>query len=87
MSLLRRLLLEQLKGNSSPPIAREIVYGPGNCMIGLLTGSYYVFFLEGEERFAGWPGGSFMTWNLEATQVDPVIEELRELSAKNIHVN
>ena len=80
-------VIEQLKGDSSPPIARELVYGPGNCMMGLLTGSYYVFFLEGEERFAGWPGGSFMTWNLEATQVVPVLEELRKLSARNINGN
>jgi len=73
-------LIEQFKGNSNPPIVREAVFGPGNCTMGLLVGNKYVFFLHNSERFAGWPAGSFMTWNLEGKQVVPILEELRGLS-------
>ena len=73
-------LIEQFKGNSNPPIVREGVFGPGNCMMGLLVGNNYFFFLDNSERYAGWPAGSFMTWNLEGEQAIAFLEELRGLS-------
>lgn len=48
--------------------------------MGLLVGNNYFFFLHNSERYAGWPAGSRIIWNLEGGQVVAFLEELRGLS-------
>ena len=72
-------VLESFKGTGEEPIAREMVFGPGNCTLGLLAGNVYVLFLNGPKQYVGWPGGSFMTWNVDGTEVKPRLAELRTL--------
>jgi len=75
-------VIEEFKGSHDPPVARELVYGPGNCMLGLATGNYYLLFLSEPGRIAGWPGGSTLIFNLEGTEIAPIIEQLRDLRAQ-----
>ena len=72
-------VLESFKGSGEKQIAREMVFGPGNCTLGLLSGSVYVLFLSGPQQYVGWPGGSFMTWNIDGKEVKPILTELRAL--------
>ena len=75
-------VIEAFKGKHNPPIAREMVFGPGNCMMGLLAGNTYILFLEGPQRAAGWLGGSQMLWNVDGTAVKPMLVELRSMKEK-----
>jgi len=72
-------VIEEFKGSHDPPIARELVFGPGNCMMGFATGNKYLLFLSEPGRIAGWPGGSILVFNIEGTEVIPLLEELRAL--------
>lgn len=74
-------LIETLKG--SPPAngtVRDLVYGPGNCSLGLLAGNDYVFFLQDEYKGVVLHlSGSRMIFDLEARQVRAFLDKLRAL--------
>ena len=77
-------LIESYKGkNSKKGTVKEIPFGPGNCMLGLLTGMEYVIYLEGND-FVTLPSGSWGYFNAEGTQVVPELEKLRKLSSENM---
>ena len=83
--------IEVLKGK--PPEdqkIRSLVFGPGNCTIPILAGWNYVFFLgpggpfidDVSKHLVWFTNGSFPAPNLEATNVKPELEKLRNLSAQ-----
>jgi len=74
-------IVEVLKGQ--PPAdgkVRDLVFGPGNCSLGLLVGMDYLFFIQpGPNNFVLWPTGSRMIINREGTEVVKLLEKLRKL--------
>jgi hypothetical protein len=83
-------VVEVLKGR--PPEDRKIrdlVYGPGNCSLGLLAGIDYLVFLykdsyvlwpgEAESNFVLWPGGSRPFIDISASEPKRLLEKLRAL--------
>ena len=78
------LLLESYKGNSPKNgVVRELPFGPGNCMIGLMTGAEYVIYIDNEYNFVTLSSGSWGYVNASGTEVAPRIVKLRELSNRN----
>ncbi|WP_413662305.1 hypothetical protein ACG1BZ_13735 [Microbulbifer sp. CNSA002] len=77
-------LVESFKGdNPKTGLVKEIPFSPGNCMLGLLTGMEYVFFLK-DNLFVTMPNGSWAYFNAEGTQVKPELEKLRGYAGKNM---
>ena len=77
-------LIESYKGkNPKKGIVKEIPFGPGNCMLGLLTGLEYVIYLEGND-YVTMPSGSWGYFNAEGTEVVPELEKLRALANKSM---
>ncbi len=77
-------LIESYKGkNPKKGIVKEIPFGPGNCMLGLLTGMEYVIYLEGN-NFVTLPSGSWGYFNAQGTKVVPELNKLRKLSSENM---
>jgi hypothetical protein len=65
-----------------PPYLREIPFGPGNCMIGLMPGMEYVIYLDADAKgFTSLCSGSFGIFNREGTEVRPKLQRLREMAA------
>lgn len=75
-------VLEAFKGDHSRPIVREMVFGPGNCTIPLLTGNMYFLFIEKGSKTINWPSGSEMIWNIDGDNVKPILTELRSLKTR-----
>ena len=74
-------LLESYKGkNPESDIVRELPFGPGNCMIGLMTGMEYIIFIDNEYNFVTLSSGSWGYLNISGTEVVPRIEKLRKLA-------
>ena len=76
------IVKEKFKGE--PPVsgyAKDFVFGPGNCSLGLITGMEYVFYVS-DDDFVLLPTGSFGFFNDEGTAVRPKLDKLRELSKK-----
>jgi hypothetical protein len=75
-------ITEVFKGNPSPSgVVRDLPFGPGNCSLGLLPGTEYVFF-PGENDFVLIYSGSFAFFNAEGSEVKPQFEALRKLGAQ-----
>lgn len=74
-------VLEILKGKP-PEDARvqDLVFGPGNCSLGLFAGLDYLFFLRGD-KWVLWPTGSRAFINLQGTEPQKILEHLRKLKA------
>jgi len=74
-------VVEILKGK--PPEdakVQDLVFGPGNCSLGLFAGLDYLFFLRGD-KWVLWPTGSRAFINLQGTEPQKIIEQLRKLKA------
>ena len=72
-------VLEAFKGDHNHPVVREMVFGPGNCTIPLLAGNTYVLFIEKDHRSISSINGTEMIWNVDGTEVKPMLTELRSL--------
>ena len=74
-------LVEVLKGD--PPAGRKVrdlVFGPGNCSLGLLAGLPYLFlFQPGQDNLVLWPTGSRMFININGTYPKELLARLRAL--------
>ncbi len=72
-------LLESFKGsNPDEGILKGLPYGPGNCMLPLLTGAEYVVYLQDNDLVL-FSTGSWSYFNAEGTDVKPKLAKLREL--------
>lgn len=72
-------LLESYKGsNPKEGVVKGLAYGPGNCMLPLLTGAEYVIYLQ-DVDFVLISTGSWSYFNAEGTDVKPKLAKLREL--------
>ena len=80
-------VVEVLKG--TPPSDGKVVdmvFGPGNCSLGLLAGLDYVFFIQDDKyNLVIWPTGSRAFINLEAADAVKTITALRKLSSQAAH--
>ena len=77
-------LIESFKGNNPKKgVVKELPISPGNCMLGLLTGVRYVFFLE-DDGFVTIFSGSWAYSNPEGSEVIQEVEKLRALASENI---
>lgn len=77
-------VVEVLKG--SPPADRKIrdlVFGFGNCSLGLMAGLDYVFYVREGEELVLWPGGSRPLLNIEGKEAKEFLETLRDFAADN----
>lgn len=74
-------LIEAFKG-SVPETGevRDLVYGPGNCSLGLMAGNHYIFYPD-ENGFVLIPTGSWAFFNPDGSEVKPELENLRKLKA------
>ncbi|MCS0585183.1 hypothetical protein NX784_26710 [Massilia pinisoli] len=72
-------VLETFKGDHSRPVVREMVFGPGNCTLPLLTGNIYVLFIENGTRSISSMNGTEMLLNVDGTEVKPMLAQLRAL--------
>jgi len=72
-------VLEAFKGDHSRPVVREMVFGPGNCTFPLLTGNIYVLFIEKGNRSISSMNGTQILWNVDGTEVKPMLAQLRSL--------
>ena len=73
-------VVEVLKGE--PPAdgkVQDLVFGPGNCSLGLFAGLDYLFFLHGD-KWVLWPGGSKTFININGTEPRQLLEKLRKSS-------
>lgn len=53
-------IAESLKGSPERRgKVRDLVFGPGNCSLGLLTGFFYVFYLDSDHNWVPHINGSF----------------------------
>jgi hypothetical protein len=75
-------VLEAFKGDHSRPVVREMVFGPGNCTIPLLSGNIYVLFIEKGNRLTSSMNGTQMLWNVDGTEVKPMLIQLRSLKSR-----
>ena len=76
-------LIESYKGKTPQEgIVRELPFGPGNCMIGLMTGTEYIIYIDNKYNFVTLPSGSWGYFNAEGTEVQSKINELRERAKK-----
>jgi hypothetical protein len=76
-------IIETLKG--TPPSdgkVRDVVFGPGNCSLGLMAGLDYLFFINDGQVFVSWPTGSRPFINIEGTEPKKLLENLRALKAE-----
>ena len=69
-------VLEAFKGDHSRPVIREMVFGPGNCTVPLLTGNMYFLFIQKENGTINWTTRSEMIWNIDGDNVKPILAEL-----------
>ena len=77
-------LVEVFKGQpKDEDIVLDLVFGPGNCSLGLMAGLHYLFFIYGDDRFVLWPRGSRGYVNLEGTKVKPELEKFRALARQH----
>ena len=80
-------VVEVLKG--TPPSDGKVVdmvFGPGNCSLGLFAGLDYVFFIQDDKyNLVIWPTGSRAFINLEAADAVKTITALRKLSSQAAH--
>lgn len=66
------------KSIAAPQYLRELPFGPGNCMVGLLAGMEYIVYLSQDSMsFVDICSGSFGFFNREGAEVAPKINELR----------
>ena len=74
-------VVEILKGQ--PPSdgkVRDLVFGPGNCSLGLLAGLDYLFFIQDDQyNFVLWPTGSRPFININGTESVKLLQDLRRL--------
>ena len=74
-------VVEVLKGQ--PPAdgkVNDLVFGPGNCSLGLLAGLDYLFFIQDEKtKMVLWPTGSRAFINREGTEAVKLLTQLRAL--------
>ena len=76
-------VLEVFKGVPPPSgVVRDVTFGPGNCGLGILVGTEYVFMPEEHDMVLA-PSGSFGYFNAEGTQVKPRLELFRRLARPN----
>lgn len=76
------IVTEKFKGEPPPSgYVKDLVFGPGNCSLGLFAGMEYVFYLA-DNDFVLLPTGSFAFFNAEGSQVKIELEKLRELSRR-----
>lgn len=76
-------IIETLKG--TPPSdgkVRDVVFGPGNCSLGLMAGLDYLFFVNDSQEFVSWPTGSRPFINIEGTEPKKLLENLRALKGE-----
>ena len=77
-------LVESYKGDlPRKGKVKELPFGPGNCMVGLMTGLEYVIYLE-EHDFVTLPSGSWGFFNSEGKDVAPKLEKLKGLAENGI---
>lgn len=74
--------IEAFKGGEKRPrYLRELIFAPGNCMLGLLTGMEFVVYLSNKSNsFVTICSGSFGYLNAQGTEVAPVLDRLRDWS-------
>src|SRR5579872_1475027 len=78
----RYRILETFKGRPDPNgVVLDPAFGAGNCALGLLAGSDYVFFVN-EAGDVVSPTGSRMVLNRAAAPVKQLLAELRGLSQR-----
>jgi len=64
--------------------ARDFIFGPGNCSLGLLAGLDYLFFIEdARENFVLLPSGSRAFVNINGTEPKRLFETLRRLRSES----
>ncbi|MTV39876.1 hypothetical protein [Duganella radicis] len=72
---------EIFKGTpSSTGVVRDLPFGPGNCSLGLMAGTEYVFYPDSNGLVLIF-SGSFGFLNSEGTDVKPRLEALRALAS------
>ena len=80
-------VVEVLKG--TPPSNGKVVdmvFGPGNCSLGLFAGLDYVFFIQDDKHnLVIWPTGSRAFINIEAADAVKAITALHKLSSQAAH--
>ena len=77
-------LVESYKGDlPRKGKVKELPFGPGNCMVGLMTGLEYVIYLE-EHDFVTLPSGSWGFFNSEGKDVAPKLEKLKGVAENGI---
>lgn len=77
-------LLESYKGsNLDEGILKGLPYGPGNCMLLLLTGAEYIVYLQ-DNDFVMFSTGSWSYFNAKGTEVKPELAKLRELKNESM---
>lgn len=72
-------LVEVLKGAPrSRGKVRDLVFGPGNCSLGLLSGFYYVFYVEKEHNWVPHINGSFPLGPIYQERERKAVERIRD---------
>lgn len=71
-------LFDVLKGSRrGQGKVRDLVFGPGNCSLGLLTGFYYVFYIDKQHDWVPHIGGSFPLGQFYGERERQVVETIR----------
>lgn len=57
---------------------RDLVFGPGNCSLGLLTGFYYVFYVDKQHNWVPHISGSFPLGPFYGERERQAVERIQE---------
>lgn len=72
-------LAESLKGSPGRRgKVRDLVFGPGNCSLGLLAGIYYVFYLDSDHNWVPHINGSFPLGPFYEDREREAVQRIRE---------
>lgn len=72
-------LVESLKGRvSNRGKVSDLVFGPGNCSLGLMAGWYYVFYTQADHNFVPFIDGSFVLNSTIDNRERGIIQRLKE---------